>query len=163
MKKFVFLFSLVFLVACGDSYDKDGFAIVTDYAEEAIEAIDSTILEIVAQAENEELNEEALAYAERLRSINDRYWEKGKLGDVYGDEEISSWDIKMSRGNQEWHVDGDELSEAIYNVEADVDFLANEIESVYEEPTEDNVSRLATAIEYARESSDELRMVLYNQ
>lgn len=69
----------------------------------------------------------------------------------------------MSRGNQEWHVDGDELSEAIYNVEADVDFLANEIESVYEEPTEDNVSRLATAIEYARESSDELRMVLYNQ
>lgn len=160
MKKMLVLGMVLLLAACGSSFDEEGFQEVESYSEEAITTVDQAIYEVSSSGE---ITDDALEYATKLHAINQKYWEDGELGNAYDDSEISSWMIKRSRGNEEWVVDGDELSGAVYDVESDVGFLAEMIELVAEEPTEENIERLAQAIEYSRESTDELRRIVYNQ
>lgn len=158
------------LTACGSSYNEKGFELVKGYTDEMVTLIDKSVFEISNQATEGKLNDNLIEYAKEIRELNDKYWDSSlnpekdgeHLGSTYDEKEISGWLIKMSGGGKEWNIEGDALAEALYNLEEDSDYLAQEIESVLDDLSEDNIERLGRAMEAVKESSDEIKKVIYN-
>ncbi|NGP45966.1 hypothetical protein G4V62_13790 [Bacillaceae bacterium SIJ1] len=163
MKRLIVLLPLLLLVvACGPSFDEEGFEKVNNYADEMIPLVEETNFELIAQIENEQLNESAEEYADKIKSINDNYWKDGSIAGI-SEEELEEWQIKMSRGNMEWDIQGEDLADTLYELNADSDYLANAINDVIEESTEETEERLIRAIESSQNSAEQLRKVIYNK
>ncbi|MFW6130293.1 MAG: hypothetical protein ACOC56_03840, partial [Atribacterota bacterium] len=170
MRKTIFLIiaiSLVFglIVGCGPSYDKDGFAYIRKYADEIIPAIGVALYNFSVWSEdinNKNILQDIKDNADEITKINAHYW----TDEFPDDREVEKWKIKMSRGDKEWLIEGEELADAIWDVEFDSDWLSEALQEVYEaggDTTKINIERVIQGVSAAKSSMEQLRWTLYRQ
>lgn len=135
--------TIIFLTACGDSFDEEGFAKIKDYASEMIVAIDFAYNDI-RDGNGDTIDD----YAAEIKEINFRHF-----NDDFPGEEIQEWMIKMTGGGQEWTIEGEDLYNAVYDLHWNSDLLADVILD------NGDVERV---VEIANETAKELRLILYN-
>lgn len=140
MKKLLVLPFLLLLAACGDSFDREGFTHVREYADAIVPATEVAILE--PTEEN----------ASRIDEINNQYWQDSTFMGIE-DTEIEGWLINMSGAGGEWNIIGDDLADMLYDLEFSSDWLTDEI-------YEGEVERSAVV---AQEAINEARRILANQ
>ena len=150
-------------IGCGPSYSEEGFEYVDNYASEIIPAIETAVFRITLWEEdttNEVLLSDLKKSSDEINEINDRYWT-----DEFPEyEEVEGWMLKRIRGDEEWSVDGKELAPALWNVEDDSAWLAIDLLEIYEAGGEISEVRFAVVVhnvEFALESMEELRWILY--
>jgi translation elongation factor EF-1beta len=170
MKKLIFLIILMCLVfglfvGCGPSYDKEGFAYIRQYADDIIPVIDVALYNFISWTENvnnEKLLQNIKDSADEIAKINSQYW----TDEFPDDRDIEKWKINMSRGNEEWVVEGEELADAIWDVEFNSEWLSEALKEVYE--AGGDLAKIRTewvgqGISAAKSSMEQLRWTLYRQ
>lgn len=159
---FAVIILALILVGCGGpSYDKEGFKQVQAYADEMIPLADGIVFETIALIEerNPSTFEKFESMAEELRAVNKAHWTPRFT--KMADEEAPKWLVSMSQGQRKWTVDGKKLSSAVFEIEADTDWLASELQKAAEGDMDPD--RLARAMELTNRSVAELRFVLYDR
>ena len=162
MKRMIFvLVSFLLLTACGSSYDEEGFELAKGYFDEIVKEVSDAHLAITSKLP-EEFDESLIKYAENIREINGRYWDGITFGGKYDSANMSKWKIKMSRDGDEWVIDGEELSDALAGMHLYSGWLADDIERILEELTEENLRQLVDSLKLTQESASELRAIFLN-
>ncbi|MCM3488777.1 hypothetical protein M3689_05580 [Alkalihalophilus marmarensis] len=116
MKKLLVLGVVLLLAACGSSFDEEGFASIQEYANDII-----PVMSLAVDDPSEE-------YANQINEINAQYWEGSTFNGI-PDTEIEDWLINMSRGDNEWTIEGEELADMLYDIQESSSWLAEEIEA----------------------------------
>jgi len=173
MRKSVFWLVVIFmgflLVGCGPSFDEEGAQVVEDYSNEIIPAVEFAVymVEVWAVDQTADNFNDLYEAALDIEDINAIYWADDKIPSY----DIDEWHIMMSRGDQEWEVVGEELADAIYDVEWHSHWLAELMIELYEAGGDVNVREegihlgdaLVTAMEHSMDAAADLRRVYFNR
>lgn len=91
---------------------------VEDYFSEIIPKADSALLLDLddTQARHQ--------LADEIDEINERYWEHD---DWPSEAEIVDWSFNRSQGDRTWVVEGEDIADAVYDLEFATEFLAEEL------------------------------------
>lgn len=157
----LFVLFVLLLTGCGSSFDEDGFTLVEKYFDEIIPELNNSFLTIIGM-DPKNLDESIIEYSKNIREINERYWENNIFGGTYSDNEIRKWMVKMTRGETEWIINGDDLIDLMGYVQLYSEFLANDIEIAVANPTEDNLKNLAESLTLTQKAVEDFRKIMMN-
>lgn len=115
--------ALAFVAGCGDTFDEDGWSMVRGYIEDQVPAVDSAQL-LGSESEAREL-------ADRIDAINRRWWDDPGWP---SESDMTGWRIRMTQGDQEWSLDGEEIADAVFDLEFASDWLAEALRGEHPEP-----------------------------
>lgn len=164
MKRLIVISCLLLLtVACSSgSYDEKGYDEIEKYMEEISVAVDGSVSAVSSWMEDRSSDEmeNTVESAKQIKAVNDKYW-KFSPGDRLNRDEISNWEIKMVKGDNEWTIDGEELYDALAKAEEDSDHLANTILEM--EKSEEVNKDLSEATGRTKASLGNLRTIMLNE
>ena len=156
------------LGGCGPSFDERSMAIVDDYAKEIIPAVEAGILIVDRWGDlpDEVSMREFKRRADKIFSINDKYWTKETLSGVQY-EDIKGWSFKRTYGGQSWDMrDGKPLADAVWKMEMESQWLAEALEKIAAtnfRMSEPEHTWVASGIKAAKKAMEDLRWILYRQ
>ena len=125
------LVGLALISGCRPSYDIMGLSYVESYAAEIIPAVEEATLAVSGWLDGSDDGvglDSLQSYADKIKSINERYW----TDEFPDDTKIEKWRISRSIDDLEWTIKGSDLADALWFVGADSDYLAGALELVVE-------------------------------
>lgn len=149
---------VVLAVGCGPSFDEDGYAQVTQWADVAVSTTQAGALTVSAYVEGDTDEAELDALREDLDGVFDQG------ADLPDDEEISGWLVNISQGDRSWTVEGRELAPAVERLRSDIGVLADDLDLVVSsEGEDDDVRFMAESVASASTAAEQLADVLQGQ
>jgi hypothetical protein len=124
--------AFVILAACGgDSFDEDGFASIEDYSNAIQPAFSRVILDLDAWVNNHE-DADAISQLqesnEAMIAVHEDHWDSEF--DEMVREDVPGWTVQRSRNDDEWTIDGDELSDVMTSLDSNIEWLWSDIDAM---------------------------------
>lgn len=158
---------ILLLTSCGSSYDEEALDDITEWANEIIPTVDVTLHELNRWGNGEISHRDLIEHKNKIKRINSDLWH-GEMPDY---EEIQEWEFRVTYGDNEWVVEGDNFAEAVDKTKFESEELARTIDEYIIEQRAEDINDLGeyeqmaiiSIAEAAREGIEELRWELWRQ